>query len=167
MDEDMARLRSRYRRQRRNGHPPPSPSNGSFSSDSNNAILGLGTGRDVRDVLPLKSTYFEWCTEYFTEPQMRVGFLVTPRDGVFDRDFHSKRKRMSLGAFSIIIKSGGNGETNRWRRRFIHKQKSHVSQLFRVDIFRKLTSISTSSMGASCCNAAIDGIPNDYGIPLL
>ncbi|KAF8509765.1 raptor N-terminal caspase like domain-containing protein [Hysterangium stoloniferum] len=26
---------------------------------------------DIVDVLPLKSTFFDWCNEYFTEPQMR------------------------------------------------------------------------------------------------
>jgi hypothetical protein len=26
----------------------------------------------MADVLPLKSTFFDWCSEYFTEPQMRV-----------------------------------------------------------------------------------------------
>jgi len=83
MEEDMERLRARRRvslRPRRH-HPSggvahgslPSPSNSTFSMDSTSSsvILGLGTGAGIRDVLPLKSTFFDWCCEYFTEPQMR------------------------------------------------------------------------------------------------
>lgn len=77
MEEDMERLRAR----RRSGTQPnrgqnglTSPSSSTFSMDSNGSsvILGLGTGVGIRDVLPLKSTFFDWCCEYFKEPQMRV-----------------------------------------------------------------------------------------------
>lgn len=77
-EEDMERLRARRRlsggsrRLSGNGNTP-SPSNSTFSTDSNSSvILGLGTGASIRDTLPLKSTYFDWCCEYFKEPQMRV-----------------------------------------------------------------------------------------------
>lgn len=85
MEEDMERLRARRkaalhaRRHHPHGVPGslPSPSNSTFSMDSNTSsvILGLGTGVGLRDVLPLKSTFFDWCCEYFTEPQMRVRVL--------------------------------------------------------------------------------------------
>ncbi|KAK0233895.1 raptor N-terminal caspase like domain-containing protein [Armillaria fumosa] len=75
MLEDMERLRARHRKHRRGGAGGsiPSPSNSTFStgSSASSLMLGLGTGMGLRDVLPLKSTYFDWCTEYFTEPQMR------------------------------------------------------------------------------------------------
>ncbi|KAG5654155.1 hypothetical protein H0H81_006867 [Sphagnurus paluster] len=80
MEEDMERLRSRRRASshpRRHHHNPhgsiPSPNGSTFSIDSTSSsvILGLGTGSGIRDVLPLKSTYFDWCCEYFKEPQMR------------------------------------------------------------------------------------------------
>ncbi|KAF8641036.1 hypothetical protein AX17_000681 [Amanita inopinata Kibby_2008] len=78
MEEDMERLRARRRagsHPRRHTHTSggvPSPSNSTFSVDSNSSvILGLGTGAGIRDVLPLKSTFFDWCCEYFKEPQMR------------------------------------------------------------------------------------------------
>ncbi|KIK63862.1 hypothetical protein GYMLUDRAFT_40943 [Collybiopsis luxurians FD-317 M1] len=84
MEEDMERLRARKKlRKGMNGYPHqgyyngqygiPSPSNSTFSVDStaSSVILGLGTGMGIRDVLPLKSTFFDWCSEYFTEPQMR------------------------------------------------------------------------------------------------
>ena len=87
MEEDMERLRARRKAgmNSRRGHPPgngmPSPSNSTFSMDSNGSsvILGLGTGAGIRDILPLKSTFYDWCSEYFKEPQMRVSFL-----GCFD-----------------------------------------------------------------------------------
>ena len=46
--------------------------------------LGLGTGMGLPDVLPLKSHFYDWCNEYFMEPQMRVcdyEFLVTTVEG--------------------------------------------------------------------------------------
>ncbi|KAF8195097.1 hypothetical protein BJ912DRAFT_1085993 [Pholiota molesta] len=78
MEEDMERLRARRKaglnaRRQQTGASLPSPSNSTFSMDSNasSVILGLGTGSSIRDVLPLKSTFFDWCAEYFKEPQMR------------------------------------------------------------------------------------------------
>ena len=79
MEKDMERLRAR-RKARWRGHSGagslPSPSHSTFSMDSNasSVTLGLGTGTGIRDVLPLKSTFFDWCSEYFKEPQMRVSF---------------------------------------------------------------------------------------------
>jgi len=81
IEEDMERLRARRRSSAHSnrhrhaaGGSMPSPSNSTFSMDSTSSsvILGLGTGAGIRDVLPLKSTYFDWCCEYFKEPQMRV-----------------------------------------------------------------------------------------------
>jgi regulatory associated protein of mTOR len=98
MEEDMERLRARRRTSsssRRKQHPHhhhhnhnhhqngsgamPSPSGSTFSNDSNNSsvILGLGTGVGIRDVLPLKSRCYDWCLEYFKEPQMRVRIFPT------------------------------------------------------------------------------------------
>lgn len=83
MEEDMERLRARRRAGSRSrhhgGHPGigasmSSPSGSTFSVDSvgSSVILGLGTGVGIRDVLPLKSRFYDWCCEYFKEPQMRV-----------------------------------------------------------------------------------------------
>ncbi|THH01214.1 hypothetical protein EW026_g1443 [Hermanssonia centrifuga] len=80
MEEDMERLRARRRagsRSRHNHHSGinpamSSPSGSTFSIDSTGSvILGLGTGVGIRDVLPLKSRFYDWCCEYFKEPQMR------------------------------------------------------------------------------------------------
>jgi len=77
MEEDMERLRARRRAgtraNRGHGLLPTSPSSSTFSVDSNGSsvILGMGTGAGIRDVLPLKSAFFDWCLEYFKEPQMR------------------------------------------------------------------------------------------------
>ncbi|KAJ3493649.1 hypothetical protein NLJ89_g10966 [Agrocybe chaxingu] len=83
-EEDMERLRARRkvaghpRRQHHyqyghGGDSLPSPSNSTFSMDSSasSVILGLGTGAGIRDALPLKSNFYDWCAEYFKEPQMR------------------------------------------------------------------------------------------------
>ncbi|KAI0370082.1 hypothetical protein BV20DRAFT_1113337 [Pilatotrama ljubarskyi] len=81
MEEDMERLRARRRvgnHARHHGHPHhrdgygggASPSGSTFSVDSS-IVLGLGTGVGIRDVLPLKSRFYDWCCEYFKEPQMR------------------------------------------------------------------------------------------------
>ncbi|THH30240.1 hypothetical protein EUX98_g3964 [Antrodiella citrinella] len=79
MEEDMERLRARRRagRGKRQHHAPgmgemSSPSGSTFSMDSNGSvILGLGTGVNIRDALPLNSRFYDWCAEYFKEPQMR------------------------------------------------------------------------------------------------
>lgn len=86
MEEDMERLRARRRlgaaaaaARGHHGHHNthgvgylPSPSESSFGADVN-VNMGLGTGTGIRDALPLQSRYYEWCVEYFKEPQMRVG----------------------------------------------------------------------------------------------
>lgn len=79
MEEDMERLKARRRAGNHSRHPHhrdgfsgvASPSGTTFSVDSS-VVLGLGTGVGIRDVLPLKSRFYDWCCEYFKEPQMRV-----------------------------------------------------------------------------------------------
>ena len=73
MEEDMERLRAR-----RDGSSRPrfqTNEDRVFASEPDDirVPLGLGTGADLPDVLPLKSRFYDWCNEYFTEPQMRVG----------------------------------------------------------------------------------------------
>lgn len=78
IEEDMERLRARRKAASRPRHHQSgaamgdmaSPSGSTFSDSS--VILGLGTGIGIRDVLPLKSRFYDWCCEYFKEPQMRV-----------------------------------------------------------------------------------------------
>ena len=88
IEEDMERLRARRRcsvhsnrRRHAAGGSMPSPSKCTFSMDSTSSsvILGLGTGAGIWDVLPLKSTYFDWCCEYFKEPQMRVRIQLSTK----------------------------------------------------------------------------------------
>lgn len=143
MEEDMERLRARRRvslRPRRH-HPSggvahgslPSPSNSTFSMDSTSSsvILGLGTGAGIRDVLPLKSTFFDWCCEYFTEPQMRVGSCLSASSGLANFRFSdSKRRLMSPVAFNITIKFGGNSGMNKWTAGLKYNQRQRVSIIF-------------------------------------
>lgn len=112
-EEDIERLRARRRRNRySNGDSGtlPSPSGSTFSVDSTRSILlGLGTGLGVRNVLPLKSTFFDWCSEYFTEPQMRVSLLHGHTHGTYRLTLmSSKRKQTKPAVNNIIIRSGGN-----------------------------------------------------------
>ena len=73
MEEDMERLRARRRAamyphgRHLVGGSLSSSSNSLFSMDSTSSsvILGLGTGVGIRDVSPLKSSFFDWCAEYF------------------------------------------------------------------------------------------------------
>lgn len=84
IEEDMERLRARRRKRNQQRHfqqfahasdAMPSPSGSTFSHDSSSSsasiLLGLGTGVGFRDVLPLKSRFYDWCCESFTETQMR------------------------------------------------------------------------------------------------
>lgn len=68
VEEDRERLSIRRHRGAEAG--------GSWSSGRTGPEGGLGIGmvaREVRDdVLPLKSKFFDWSCEYYTEPQMRV-----------------------------------------------------------------------------------------------
>ncbi|KAF8490741.1 hypothetical protein JB92DRAFT_3007752 [Gautieria morchelliformis] len=70
IEEDMDRLRAR-----REGAPRRFQETDErvFTSEHDDVRvpLGLGTGADLPDVLPLKSRFYDWCNEYFTEPQMR------------------------------------------------------------------------------------------------
>lgn len=84
IEEDMERLRARRRKRNQQRHfqqyahtsdAMPSPSGSTFSHDSSSSsasiLLGLGTGVGFKDILPLKSCFYDWCCESFTETQMR------------------------------------------------------------------------------------------------
>ncbi|KAL5530680.1 KOG1 [Sanghuangporus sanghuang] len=84
IEEDMVRLRVRRRKRTQQRHyqqyaqasdAMTSPLGSTFSNDSSSSsasiLLGLGTGVGFKDVLPLKSSFYDWCCDYFTETQMR------------------------------------------------------------------------------------------------
>lgn len=80
IEEDMERLRNRRRKKThyqqyvQGQEAMPSPAGSTFSHDSGSSasiLLGLGTGVGIKDTLPLKSRFYDWCCEYFTETQMR------------------------------------------------------------------------------------------------
>lgn len=80
IEEDTERLKARRRtashhRHHHHGAVPgggmSSPASSTFSMDSS-IIMGIGTGLGIRDALPLKSRFYDWCCDYFKEPQMRV-----------------------------------------------------------------------------------------------
>jgi regulator-associated protein of mTOR len=133
-EEDMERLRARRKAgmQSRRHHVPgsslASPSNSTFSVDSNGSvILGLGTGVGIRDVLPLKSKFYDWCAEYFKEPQMRVCCLYYLKYIVFTF-FDSKRSRTKQAVCSTITKFGDRLATNRSPKTVVHKLQRQASR---------------------------------------
>ncbi|EAU92443.2 mip1 [Coprinopsis cinerea okayama7 len=124
-EEDMERLRAR-RRASNHGRPRhhggmPSPSNSTFSTDSNSSvILGLGTGASIRDTLPLKSTYFDWCCEYFKEPQMRQAEPDEPGSIQYNHQVWRQQRNEQVlveTATQIAV-----SETCRWDRPVAHFQ---------------------------------------------
>ncbi|KAG6857290.1 hypothetical protein H0H87_006483 [Tephrocybe sp. NHM501043] len=131
MEEDMERLRSR---RRASGHPRrhhghghgghhrdhhssiPSPNGSTFSIDSTSSsvILGLGTGAGIRDVLPLKSAYFDWCMEYFKEPQMRQAEPDEP--GSVAYNYQVWRQQRNEQIQSETLRHSATAEDRRWDR---------------------------------------------------
>ncbi|RXW18505.1 hypothetical protein EST38_g7341 [Candolleomyces aberdarensis] len=125
MEEDMERLRARRRaganpgrRGRQaagHGYGMPSPSNSTFSTDSNGSVvLGLGTGAGIRDTLPLKSSYFDWCLEYFKEPQMRQAEPDEP--GSVQYNYQLWRQQRNEQVLSDTQTQIPFAEVSRWDR---------------------------------------------------
>ncbi|KDQ62866.1 hypothetical protein JAAARDRAFT_188509 [Jaapia argillacea MUCL 33604] len=104
MEEDMERLRARRRtgthskRSSHQGGQLSSPSGSTFSMDSNSSsvILGLGTGAGIRDVLPLKSRFYDWCCEYFKEPQMRQAEADEPGSVQYNYQVYRQQRNETI-----------------------------------------------------------------------
>ena len=73
VEEDMERLEIRR-------HAGSEADSSFYGQRAKASDLGIGlVAREVKDdVLPLKSNFFDWSCEYYTEPQMRVSFCVSP-----------------------------------------------------------------------------------------
>ncbi|KAF7307461.1 Mip1 [Mycena indigotica] len=119
--EDMERLRARRlaglggRRSHHRGGPSASPSSSMSSMDSNGSvILGLGTGIGMADVLPLRSTFFDWCCEYFTEPQMRQAEADEP--GSIQYNYQIWRQQRNEKVLEETAKQVENFEMRSWDR---------------------------------------------------
>ncbi|KAH9934060.1 raptor N-terminal caspase like domain-containing protein [Epithele typhae] len=131
MEEDMERLRARRRVSDRrhnghhghhggghHGHEPHfsggvSPSGSTFSVDSS-VILGLGTGVGIRDVLPLKSRFYDWCCEYFKEPQMRQPEVDEP--GSVQYNYQVWRQQRNEHVMEDTEKQAREAPRCRWDR---------------------------------------------------
>ena len=85
-----------------------SPSSSTFLTEftTSSVILGLGAGVSIRDVLPLKNSFLNWCVKYFKDPQMRVHFTINIFFQLYLKFDCSKQKLMSQVVISIIIKDG-------------------------------------------------------------
>ncbi|KAI0066602.1 hypothetical protein BV25DRAFT_1820620 [Artomyces pyxidatus] len=116
MEEDMERLRARRRASHnsKKGGALHSPSGSTFSTDStgSSVILGLGTGAGIRDVLPLKSRFFDWCCEYFKEPQMRQTEADEP--GSLEYNHQAWRQQRNHRVLSETIKQAPVAADRPW-----------------------------------------------------
>lgn len=75
VDEDLSRQKTRYEQYMERSHRPPSePSH-----------LALGTIDTMVDLLPFRSTLFDSCAEYYSEPQMKVRLVFTSSFGTLLR----------------------------------------------------------------------------------
>ncbi|TBU58181.1 hypothetical protein BD310DRAFT_879568 [Dichomitus squalens] len=124
MEEDLERLRARRRvanHSHHHGHPHHrdgfgggvSPSGSTFSVDSS-VILGLGTGVGIRDVLPLKSRFYDWCCEYFKEPQMRQPEVDEP--GSVQYNYQVWRQQRNEQVIEDTEKQSREAPRCRWDR---------------------------------------------------
>ncbi|KAG1848524.1 hypothetical protein DFJ58DRAFT_796171 [Suillus subalutaceus] len=131
VEEDMVRLRAR-RREGAHGRRPAgsghghagcsangglnSPCESTFSMDSNvsNVPLGCGTGNGLRDVLPLKSSFFAWCCEYFTEPQMRQTEADEP--GSVQYNYQVWRQQRNEQVITETQRQSIVAESSKWDR---------------------------------------------------
>ncbi|KAL4070418.1 raptor N-terminal caspase like domain-containing protein [Scleroderma citrinum] len=132
MEEDMVRLRSR----RRGGHGRRttsglggdlnSPCGSTFSMDSSGSSvpLGCGTGNGLRDVLPLKSTFFDWCCEYFKEPQMRQAEADEP--GSVQYNYQVWRQQRNEQIVAETQSQATLAEYSRWDRPVANLQVTGV-----------------------------------------
>ncbi|KAH7886310.1 hypothetical protein F5I97DRAFT_1879356 [Phlebopus sp. FC_14] len=126
MEEDMVRLRARRRTAShgRRGIPgvtgpsgglnSPSGSTFSVGSDGSNVPLGCGTGNGLRDVLPLKSSFFDWCCEYFKEPQMRQAEADEP--GSIQYNYQVWRQQRNEQVLAETQSQILVAESSRWDR---------------------------------------------------
>ncbi|EPQ60061.1 WD40 repeat-like protein [Gloeophyllum trabeum ATCC 11539] len=120
MEEDMERLRARRRAgtqvRRHVSGAMSSPSGSTFSVDSGNSsvILGLGTGAGIRDSLPLKSRFYDWCCEYFKEPQMRQAEADEP--GSVQYNYQVWRQQRNEQILTETQSQVEVAETRRWTK---------------------------------------------------
>ncbi|TFY55214.1 hypothetical protein EVJ58_g8388 [Rhodofomes roseus] len=124
IEEDMERLRARRRVVMHHRHQHPhvaglgmggvgSPAGSTFSMDSS-VILGLGTGVGIRDVLPLKSRFYDWCCEYFKEPQMRQPEADEP--GSVQYNYQLWRQQRNEQVLSTTRTQGEIAASCKWDR---------------------------------------------------
>ncbi|KAJ7124837.1 hypothetical protein C8R43DRAFT_1147222 [Mycena crocata] len=119
VEEHMERPRTRRRSGTRRGHhhggSAPSASSTVSPMDANNSIiLRLGMGVGMADVLPLKITFFDWCSEYFTKPQMRQAEADEP--GSIQFNYQMWRQNRNNNALDETGRQSEIAERRRWDR---------------------------------------------------
>lgn len=133
--DDIDRLKARRRTRQANARRQHGAAgsqvqwfSGGSSSDSSDGQSSTcyGSQNGIReDILPLKSKFFDWATEYFTEPQMRVRMDRCLEVVQILIECSNKSKR-SLGACCTISLHGGDNATKRCNRKLLRRRKLHV-----------------------------------------
>ncbi|KAF4573505.1 WD repeat RAPTOR family protein [Pleurotus pulmonarius] len=127
-EDDMERLRARRRAARKaaekhhhhsshtnHSNGSSSPCNSTFSQDSGSSvILGLGYGAGIKDILPLRSAFYDWCCEYFTEPQMRQTEADEP--GSIQYNYQVWRQQRNENTIDETTRQAAIAEHCRWDR---------------------------------------------------
>ena len=106
------------------------PSGYGYDAAQSSNCYGLDNG--IREeVLPLKSTYFDWETEYFMEPQMRVSLTLfwLRLLGYSLNGNHSKWSSMSRVAWHSTSSIGGDSGMRRFCRSRGYRPRLHVSNV--------------------------------------
>lgn len=108
--DDMERLRSRRRQRQASTRRQPAVSGSqlqwfsggpaSDSSDGQSSCYGSDNG--IReDLLPLKSRFFDWATEYFTEPQMRQQEQEEPGSVLYNQSTWRRQRNEKMQAETL------------------------------------------------------------------
>lgn len=69
----------------------------------------------LRETLPLQSRLFAWCSEYYTEPQMKSAEADEPGSQQFNR--HAWRRKRCERHIAEAMETAGDAGTTRWSKR--------------------------------------------------
>ncbi|KAG8903119.1 hypothetical protein FRB99_003721 [Tulasnella sp. 403] len=100
-----------------------SSSSSSFVTTDSDLSLGLGTGSGLANILPLKSSYFDWGMEYFTEPQMRAAENEEPGSVVWNEQ--SWRAQRNERILSETHSQGLSASRCQWDKSLVTLQNVH------------------------------------------
>ncbi|KAK7436889.1 Target of rapamycin complex 1 subunit kog1 [Stygiomarasmius scandens] len=114
VEEDMERLRVRKKSTRENQRSRRNSGGSANSSRCSFILLGIGTGVDAEDYLPLKSRFFNWSRRYFVDSQMLSP--ESERTGSKEYNYQLWRRRRNAQTDSTTRKQAEIGVQNPWNK---------------------------------------------------